>query len=310
MKTYLITGGAGFIGSNIAGRLLRDGQKVRILDNFSSGRHENLADLDGNLDVIEGDIRDMPAIKKAVEGADYVLHQAALPSVQRSVEDPATSNEVNITGTLNVLIAARDAGVKRVVYAASSSAYGDTPTLPKREDMMPTPLSPYAINKLTGEYYCSVFHSLYGLETVALRYFNIFGPKQDPTSHYSAVIPIFTRRFLEGKAPTVNGDGEQSRDFTYVDNAVSANLLACTAPDAPGKVFNIGCGDRFTLNQLLDRLRKIMGHSLPAEYGPARQGDVKDSLADISQAEKYLGYRVLVDFDEGLRKTVEWFSRP
>lgn len=309
MGTYLITGGAGFIGSNIAERLLKDGHRVRILDDFSTGRQENLQGLDGDLQVIRGDIRDMAAVRKASEGVDYVLHQAALPSVQRSVEDPILANEVNITGTLNVLVAARDAGVKRIVCAASSSAYGDTPSLPKREDMLPAPLSPYAINKLTGEYYCRAFYQLYGLETVALRYFNIFGPKQDPASHYAAVIPIFTRRFLEGKAPTVYGDGEQSRDFTYIDNAVSANLLACTAPEAPGRVFNIACGERFTLNELLDRIRGIMGHTLPAEYAAPRQGDVKHSLADISLAEKYLGYKPLVSFDEGLKKTVEWFSK-
>lgn len=308
-KTYLVTGGAGFIGSNIVHALVKAGDQVKVLDNFATGKRENLAGLEGKFELIEEDIRNMKAIQQAMDGVDYVLHQAALPSVPRSIEDPISANEVNISGTLNILVAARDAGVKRVVYAASSSAYGDSETLPKREDMAINPLSPYAVNKLVGEWYCRIFYKLYGLETVSLRYFNIFGPRQDPASQYSAVIPKFIDSLSKGTSPTVYGDGEQSRDFTYIDNAVSANLVAATAPGAAGEVFNIACGDRFTLNRLLAELKDIMGVNIPADYTNTRPGDVRHSLADISKAESILGYNPEVKFREGLVKTVEWFTR-
>ncbi|MDI6793012.1 MAG: SDR family oxidoreductase [bacterium] len=310
-KIYLITGGAGFIGSNIVHTLVKAkaGAEVRVMDNFATGKRENLAGLEDRFELFEADIRDMAAVRQAVDGADYVLHQAALPSVPRSIEDPISANEVNITGTLNVLVAARDAGVKRVVYAGSSSAYGDSEALPKQEDMVPNPLSPYAVNKLTGEWYCRIFYKLYGLETVCLRYFNIFGPRQDPASQYSAVIPKFIDALAKRTPPTIYGDGEQSRDFTYIDNTVAANLAATTAPGAAGKVFNIACGERFTLNKLLAELKDIMGVDIPANYADSRPGDVKHSLADISKAEKILGYNPEVKFREGLVKTVEWFTR-
>lgn len=309
MAYYLVTGGAGFIGSNIVEELLRRKQQVVVLDNFSTGRKENIAPFRTKVKIITGDVRDFKAVSRAVKGVDYVLHQAALPSVERSVADPATSNEVNVNGTLNVLIAARDHKVKRVVYAASSSAYGDTPTLPKVETMPANPLSPYATSKLAAEYYCLNFYKIYGLETVCLRYFNVFGPKQDPTSFYSAVIPKFIAAYLRGDAPTINGDGEQSRDFTYIDNVVSANLLACRAPKAAGEVMNIACGKRYTVNVLAQKIAKIMQVNKDPEYGQSRPGDVRHSLADIQKAKKLLSYTVKVDFDEGLQRTVRWFVK-
>ncbi|MCX7682897.1 MAG: SDR family oxidoreductase, partial [Anaerolineae bacterium] len=307
MTLYLVTGGAGFIGSNIVAELLRRGERVRVLDNFSTGRRENIAPFLDQLELIEGDLRDLDMVRRAVEGVDIVLHQGALPSVQRSIDDPLMTHAINATGTLHVLIAARDAGVKRVVYASSSSVYGDSPTLPKREDMLPVPKSPYAITKLTGEYYCSVFHRIYGLETVSLRYFNVFGPRQDPTSHYAAVVPRFVTALLRGEPPTIYGDGLQSRDFTYVANVVQANLLAAVVPGVAGEVFNVACGERYSLFDLLQALGDILDTPVTPIHAPARPGDVRHSLADISAIREKLGYRVAIDFREGLRRTVEWY---
>ena len=308
MARYLVTGGAGFVGSHIVERLVARGEDVAVLDNLSTGNIGNLAPVRDRIEFREADLRDLDAVRSACRGADYVLHQGALPSVARSVEDPISSNGVNASGTLNVLVAAREAGVRRVVYASSSSAYGDTPTLPKREDMPANPLSPYAVSKYTGELYCQVFARLYGIETVALRYFNVFGPRQDPTSQYAAVIPKFIIAMQRGEPPLVFGDGEQSRDFTYVANVVEANLLACQAPGAVGRVINIACGERVTLNELIGLMHRILGVHTPPTYGPPRAGDVKHSLADIGCARELLGYRVLVPLEEGLRRTAEWFS--
>jgi nucleoside-diphosphate-sugar epimerase len=306
---YLITGGAGFIGSNIAIELLKRGDTVRILDNFATGRRINIETITDKIELIDGDIRDFWTVAEAVAGVDYVLHQAALPSVIRSVNNPLTSNAVNIDGTLNILEASRQAGVRRVVFACSSSVYGESETLPKIETMKPDPLSPYAVTKLTGEHYCRVYYRLYGLETVALRYFNIFGPRQDPGSQYSAVIPKFIKAILSGKKPIVYGDGEQSRDFTYIANAVSANLKACTAPAAPGHSYNVACGERYSLNQLLDMLAEISGKKVTAQFVDPRPGDIKHSLADIEAAKKDLGYAVDFDFKSGLKETFAWFTR-
>jgi UDP-glucose 4-epimerase len=308
MALYLITGVAGFIGSNIARELVRRGEQVRGIDNFSTGKRHNLDDL-SSIEFREADIVDLAAIRDACEGVDYVIHQAAIPSVPRSVQDPITSNVANVDGTLNVLVAARDAKVKRVVYASSSSLYGDVPTLPKREDMAPSPISPYAVSKLTGEYYMRSFYRVYGLETVSLRYFNVFGPHQDPTSMYSGVLAIFISRMLRGEPVTIHGDGEQSRDFTYIDNVVSANLLSCHAPaaEAAGRFMNVATNHRITLNQTFETLKELTGYSGTPKYGPDRSGDVKHSLADISLAEKHLGYKPLVNFEEGLKRTVHWY---
>lgn len=308
---YLVTGGAGFIGSNIVEELLKRGQHVRVFDNFATGRRENLEAFAANIELHEGDLRDEAAVKRAVQGCDYVLHQAALGSVPRSINDPVTTNEVNIRGTLNVLIAARDAGVKRVVAASSSSVYGNTPTLPKVETMAMLPLSPYAVSKLATEKYCAAFYSVYGLETVALRYFNIFGPRQDPGSQYAAVIPLFITRAMSGVAPVVHGDGLQSRDFTFVDNAVSANLLACEAPaeKVAGEFFNVACGARYSLLDVLKGVGEALGETITPQHEPTRAGDVRDSLADITKIQQAMGYRVLVPMSEGLRRTVEYFSR-
>jgi len=306
-ELFLITGGAGFIGSHLVERLVRDGQHVRVLDNLSTGKWENIEPFLAAVEFITGDIRDLKVVQQAVEGVDYVLHQAAVPSVPRSVKDPLVTNSANVDGTLNILIAARDAGVKRVVYASSSSVYGDTPILPKREEMRPTPRSPYAVSKLAGELYCQVFYHVYGLETVALRYFNVFGPRQDPKSQYAAVVPKFITALLRGEPPTIFGDGEQSRDFTYVENVVEANLLAAKAPGVAGQVFNIACGERLTVNQLAAILSEIIGVNLEPEHVPPRPGDVRYSLADISKARKLLGYEVKVDVREGLEQTVKWY---
>ena len=303
---YLVTGGAGFIGSNIARQLVSQGDTVRILDNFSSGRRSNLAGISSNIELIEGDIRDLPTVTQAVEGMNYVLHQAALPSVPRSIDDPVTSNAVNIDGTLNVLEASKRAGVKKFVIASSSSVYGESEELPKHEAMRPSPLSPYAVTKLTCEYYCLNYWRLYKFPTVCLRYFNIFGPYQDPASQYAAVVPKFITAFLEGARPTVFGDGEQSRDFTYIDNCVQANLLAATNDDIVGDVFNVACAGQFTLNQLLDALRKIMGVDIEATYDAPQPGDIKHSFADVSKLMKF-GYNPKVGFDQGLEQTVEFF---
>jgi UDP-glucose 4-epimerase len=304
MSGYLVTGGAGFIGSHICEELLRRGEPVVVLDNFATGKRENLRHVARDLRIIKGDLRDLVVVREAVRGADYVLHQGALPSVPRSVADPVTSHQVNTEGTLNVLVAARDAGVKRVVFASSSSVYGDTPVLPKREDMPSNPKSPYAVSKLTGEHYCRVFYEIYGLETVALRYFNVFGPRQDPDSQYAAVIAKFTRALLDGGEITVYGDGEQTRDFTYVANVVEANLLATGAPGAAGKVFNIACGDQVSLNQVIRHLAELTQRKPEVVYQPPRAGDVKHSRADIASASSILGYRVKVAFDEGLARTL------
>ncbi len=309
MALYLITGVAGFIGSSLARALLARGEKVRGVDNFATGKHENLAEILDRIDFREADITDIDDMYKACAGVDYVLHQAAIPSVPKSVLDPLGSNRANIDGTVNVLVAARDAKVKRVVYAASSSAYGDTPTLPKHEAMRPDPISPYAVQKLASEQYMVSFYRCYGLETVCLRYFNIFGPRQDPSSPYSGVLAKFTTQMLNGEQPTINGDGETSRDFTYIDNAVEANLLACKAlaNKAAGEVFNTATGRRVTLNETYKVLQGLTGYGGQPKYGPERAGDVKHSLADISKAEAGLGYKTLVDFEEGLQRTVEWY---
>jgi len=310
MAKYLVTGAAGFIGSSLVHALVDRGDQVRGVDNFSTGRRENLTEVLEHMDFREADILDLDAMHKACAGVDYVLHHAAIPSVPKSVLDPMGSNRANVDGTVNVLIAARGAKVKRVVYAASSSAYGDTPTLPKYEAMAPNPISPYAVAKLASEFYMVSFYRCYGLETVSLRYFNIFGPRQDPSSPYSGVLARFSTQMLAGEQPTIFGDGETSRDFTYIDNAVSANLLACAAPAAEcaGRVFNIATGRRVTLNETFAVLKKLTGFQGTAKYGPERSGDIKHSLADISQAQEHLGYKVLVNFEEGLRRTVEWYK--
>ena len=311
MVTYLVTGVAGFIGSALARAVLAQGDKVRGVDNFSTGNRENLAEILDQIDFRQVDLLDAPAMNDACQGIDFVFHQAAIPSVPKSVLDPVASNRANVDGTLNLLVAARDAKVKRVIYAASSSAYGDTPTLPKREDMTPNPISPYAVAKLAGEHYMISFFRCYGLETVCLRYFNIFGPRQDPSSQYSGVLAKFALQMLQAEPPTIFGDGTQSRDFTYIDNAVSANLLACKAPaaDIAGKVFNCATGKRSDLNQTFQILKKLTGYKGEAKYGPERSGDIKHSLADLSRAEKYLGYKPQVEFEEGLRRTVEWYKK-
>ena len=306
MSSYLVTGGAGFIGSHLAEELIRRGERVRVVDSFITGKRKNLSHL-SNVEFLEGDLGDVEVAKAATRGMEYVLHQAAIPSVPRSVEDPITSNRANIDATLNVLVAARDAGVKRVVYAGSSSAYGNTPTLPKHEDMPANPLSPYALQKLVGEQYMQMFTSLYGLETVTIRYFNVFGPRQDPSSPYSGVISVFAKALLENAPPTIYGDGEQTRDFTYIANVVDGVLRAVQAPAASGAVVNVATGSRISLNRLFDVMRDLTGSSLKPKYGPPRDGDVRDSQADISKARTLLGYEPLVSLEDGLRPTVEWY---
>jgi nucleoside-diphosphate-sugar epimerase len=310
MAKYLVTGAAGFIGSSLVRALLERGDEVRGIDNFETGRRENLTEVLPRMDFREVDILDLDAMHKACDGMDYVLHEAAIPSVPKSVLDPLGSNRANVDGTVNVLVAARDAKVKRVVYAASSSAYGDTPTLPKHEAMTPNPISPYAVAKLASELYMISFYRCYGLETVCLRYFNIFGPRQDPSSAYSGVLAKFSMQMLRGEQPTILGDGETSRDFTYIDNAVSANLLACSAPAAEcaGRVFNCATGQRSTLNETFKALKELTSYKGNVKYGPERSGDIKHSLADITKAQKRLGYKVLVNFEDGLRRTVEWYK--
>jgi nucleoside-diphosphate-sugar epimerase len=305
---YIVTGGAGFIGSNLVEALVSRGERVRVLDNFSTGRWENLADFQGKIEIIEGDVADLDTCRRAVAGARYVLHQAALPSVARSIEDPIASNRTNVDGTLALLVAARDAGVERVVYASSSSIYGDTPTLPKHEGMTPAPISPYGVSKLVDEYYAGVFTRVYGLKTAGMRYFNVFGPRQDPNSHYAAVIPKFITSILAGEPPTIFGDGTQSRDFCFIANVVSANLLACTSETAVGQVMNVACGDRIDLNALVKKINVLLGTAIAPRYAESRPGDIKHSLADVSRAKELLGYQVLADFDEGLRRTVEWYK--
>jgi UDP-glucose 4-epimerase len=311
MAKYLVTGIAGFIGSSIARELVERGENVRGLDDFSTGKWENIVEIQEQIDFRGVSLLDKPGLASACQGIDYVVHQAALPSVPKSVAEPELTHAVNVNGTLNLLLAARDAGVKRVVYAASSSAYGNSEVLPKHEGMVPRPISPYAVQKLTGESYMQAFSEVYGLETVSLRYFNIFGPRQDANSQYSAVLAKFITQMQMGESPTIFGDGEQSRDFTYVANAVQANLKACAQPAAEvsGKVFNIATGSRFSLNETFQMLSGIIGFSGAARYAPARAGDVKHSLADISLAQKHLGYSPTVSFEEGLRRTVEWYRQ-
>ena len=308
MSSYLVTGGAGFIGSHLAEELVRRGERVRVVDSFITGKRDNLKHIPG-VELIEGDLADLAVAQRAVAGVDYVLHQAAIPSVPRSVQDPITSNRANIDASLNVLVAARDAGVRRVVYAGSSSAYGDTPTLPKVETMGTAPLSPYALQKLVAEQYCQMFTRLYGLETVTIRYFNVFGPRQDPSSPYSGVISLFIRALVEGHQPTIYGDGEQTRDFTYVANVVDGVLRACTASDASGEVINVATGGRISLNQLFNALKGLTGADVNPIYAEPRAGDVRDSQADISKARSLLGYQPLVALDQGLEQTVAWFRR-
>jgi UDP-glucose 4-epimerase len=310
MAKYLVTGAAGFIGSSLVRALLDHRDEVRGIDNFATGRRENLTEVLDRIDFREVSILDLDATRQACEGVDFVLHQAAIPSVPKSLLDPLGSNRVNVDGTVNVLVAARDAKVSRVVYAASSSAYGEAPTLPKHEAMTPDPISPYAVAKLASEHYMVSFYRCYGLETVRLRYFNIFGPRQDPSSPYSGVLAKFSLQMLRGEQPTIFGDGETSRDFTYIDNAVSANLLACSAPAAEcaGRVFNCATGRRITLKETFEALKKLTGYTGTVKYAPERAGDIKHSLADISLAKKHLGYKPLVNFEEGLRRTVEWYK--
>lgn len=314
MSTYLITGGAGFIGSHLAEALLKQGERVRIFDNFSTGKFQNIDEVKSsieeiaNLEVLRGDIRSYHLVQEAVQGVDYILHQGAIPSVPHSVQDPITVNEVNVTGTLNLLQAARQAGVKRLVFASSCANYGDEPTLPKVETMPPRPMSPYSVSKLTGEQYCQAFWQLYGFETVCLRYFNVFGARQDPTSQYSAVIPKFITTALRGEGLTIFGDGEQSRDFVYVNNVVRGNLLACIAPQAVGQVINIACGNRYSLLDLVTNLQDLLGKDIFIAHAAAQPGDVKHSQADITKAKQTLEYEPVVDFREGLRQTVAYYQ--
>ena len=306
MATYLVTGGAGFIGSHLAEELVKRGEHVRVVDNLSTGKRQNLAHLP-SVDFVEGDLVDLEVARRAVTGVDYVLHQAAIPSVPRSVQDPITSNRANIDASLNVLVAARDARVKRLVYAGSSSAYGDTPTLPKTETMPTAPLSPYALQKLVAEYYCQMFTRLYGLETVTIRYFNVFGPRQDPSSPYSGVISLFISALCDGRQPTIFGDGEHTRDFTYVANVVDGVLRACTAEGASGEVINVATGGRISLNTLFKTIRDLVGAKADPIHAAPRPGDVKDSQADIAKARRILQYEPIVSFEEGLARTVAWY---
>ncbi len=307
---FLVTGGAGFIGSNIVEELLKRNYSVRVLDNFSTGKRENLLvplgkDFAKDIELIEGDIRSFHIVQKAVKGIDVILHQAALPSVPRSINDPITSNEVNVVGTLNILEAAREYSVKRVVYASSSSVYGDNPELPKHEGMMPNPLSPYAVSKLAGEKYCQVYSRLYGIETVILRYFNVFGPRQDPNSEYSAVIPKFIKLISNNQQPTIYGDGTQSRDFTYVANVVEANILAATKEVQSGIVMNCACHGQITLNELVAQVSNLLNKETKPIYAEPRHGDIKHSFADINLMKKNLNFEPTIDFTEGLNKTIE-----
>src|SRR3989344_1129894 len=310
MEKYLVTGGAGFIGSNIAKRILAQGDFARVLDDFSSGRKENIAEFlaNPNFELMEGDLTNLEVARNAVKDMDFVFHQAAIPSVQRSVEDPIKTNNANINGTLNILVASRDAKIKKLVYAASSSAYGENPQLPKKEDMAPMPISPYALQKYVGERYCQIFWRIYGLPTICLRYFNVFGPHQDPSSQYSAVIPKFITALLKKEKPVVYGTGEQSRDFTFIDNVVDINLLAAQSEKGFGEVFNVGCGDQISLNQILKMLNEILGVDIEAEYKEGRLGDVPHSRADISKSKEILGYEPKVNFKNGLIKAIDWYK--
>jgi nucleoside-diphosphate-sugar epimerase len=310
MAVYVVTGGGGFIGSHIVENLVRQRNTVvKVIDDFSTGKRENVEAFKNDVEIIEADIAETKNLAQFLKGADYVIHQAAIPSVPKSILDPLKSHNANVNGTLNLLLACRDAGVKRVVYASSSSLYGDSPTLPKREGMMPNPLSPYGAQKLFAEMYCEVFTKAYGLETVSLRYFNVFGPRQDSTSQYSGVLALFIPAVLQGRRPTIYGDGLQSRDFTYVQNVVEANLLACKVPGVGGQVFNVACGDRITVNSMLHQINKIVGVDISPVYAEPRSGDIKHSQADITRAKEHLGYEPKVSFEEGLRATVEWYRK-
>ena len=306
---YLVTGGAGFIGSNIVRHLVAQGKGVRVLDNLATGRLSNIQDLMGKIHFIEGDLRRLDTCRAAATGVTHVLHLGAMPSVSRSVQDPIAADQVNTGGTLNMLVAARDAGVRRFVFSSSSSVYGDTPALPKREDMMPAPLSPYAVQKLTGEHYCRIFRGLYGLPTFVLRYFNVFGPRQNPKSQYAAVIPLFIQALKNGQAPTIHGDGGQTRDFTFVADVVSANLCCCDAPDtAAGDVYNVACGTRISINDLAEMLARIIGTDIRAAHDAPAPGDVRDSQGDSAKARRVLGWNWQVPFEEGLKATIAYFS--
>jgi nucleoside-diphosphate-sugar epimerase len=307
MAVYVVTGGGGFIGSHIVEELLRRQETVKVIDNFSTGSHENAKAFEQDAEIIEADLAEAKNLDRFLKGVEYVIHQAAIPSVPKSILDPLKSHRANVDGTLKLLLACRDAGVRRVVYASSSSLYGDSPALPKHEGMTPGPLSPYGAQKLFGEMYCQVFARAYGLETVSLRYFNVFGPRQDPTSQYSGVLALFIPAVLEGRRPTIYGDGLQSRDFTYVRNVVEANLLACAAPGVAGETFNVACGDRITVNSMLQQINKITGKDISPIYAEPRAGDIKHSQADITKARERLGYKPLISFDEGLRRTIEWY---
>jgi len=309
MQKYLVTGGAGFIGSNICRRLIAEGCSVRVVDNLLTGKRGNLTPIVGKIDFIEADVGAPEVARSAVKDIDVVLHQAALPSVPRSVDDPALTHQHCVDATFTLLLAARDAGVKRFVYAASSSAYGDTPTLPKVETMAPDPLSPYAVGKLVGEYYCSVFSRVFGLETVSLRYFNVFGPHQDPASQYAAAIPAFVTAILRDSPPTIYGDGAQSRDFTYVDNVVQANLLAARAGNTHGEVINVACGEAVTVNAIIGAINELLGKDIQPIYAPPRPGDVKHSLADVTAAKELIGYEPVILFRAGLEKSIDWYRR-
>ncbi len=308
MSLCLVTGGAGFIGSHIVRGLLAKGHHVRVLDDLSTGKEENLREVVTAIEFVAGDIRDMPTVERAMRGVEVVFHLAARASVPRSIEEPRAANEVNVSGTLNLLIAAKDAGVRRFVYSASSSAYGDTPTMPKTVDMRPEPLSPYAVSKLAAEHYCAVWWRVYGLQSISLRYFNVFGPRQAPGGPYAAVIPAFVSRMLRGQSPIVYGDGEQSRDFCFIENVVNANLLAAEVPEVHGEVVNVACGERTTLNEIVADLNKLLGTNIQPEYQPPRAGDVRHSLADISAAQRLLGYQPRIMFPEGLRRSIEWYK--
>jgi nucleoside-diphosphate-sugar epimerase len=306
MAKYLVTGGAGFIGSHLVEELLRRGQTVRVVDSLVTGKRANMASFADRVEFIEGDLADKEVARRSVEGMEFVLHQAAIPSVPRSVAEPERCHRANVDGTLNVLLASREAGIRRLLFAGSSSVYGNSATLPKREDMPSNPLSPYALHKLIGEQYARMFTSLYGLETVTIRYFNVFGPRQDPSSPYSGVISLFIRALVEGRSPAIYGDGEQTRDFTYVANVVDGVLKACSAPAASGRVFNVATGGRISLNHLYQALQELTGRTIAATYAPTRVGDVRDSQADISAAREILGYSPIVTFEDGLARTLAW----
>jgi len=307
--TYLVTGGAGFIGSHIVERLVRQNHRVRVLDNFITGRPENLAPFEGRIELIIGDMADLEVCRRSCEGVDTVFHVGALPSVPKSVADPLTSHRCNVEATFNILVASRDAHVRRVIYSASSSAYGETPTLPKIESILPSPLSPYAVQKLAGEYYCAAFSRCYDLQTISLRYFNVFGPRQDPTSQYAAAIPAFVTAILADRAPVVYGDGEQTRDFTYIENVVHANLLAAQAPEVRGEAVNIACGERISVNAIIKSINTLLGKNVKPAYVDPRPGDIRHSWADITLASRLIGYRPLIAFSDGLQRAIEWYRR-